>query len=84
MILTLLLKLPKNGEDWGKLIAAKGFKKLLKIQNITQSGHNDRSAIEYITLAYSGCIRTKIRIIFKPERSKANKVSYIGHVRKKY
>ena len=28
MILTPLLKLPKNGEDWGKLIVAKGFKKV--------------------------------------------------------
>ena len=36
-----LLKLPKNGEDWGKLIVAKGFKKLPKIQNIAQSGHTD-------------------------------------------
>ena len=41
MILTPLLKLPKNGEDWGKLIVAKGFKKLPKIQNIAQSGHTD-------------------------------------------
>ena len=32
-------KLPKNGEDWGKLIVAKGFKKLPKVQNIAQSGH---------------------------------------------
>ena len=39
MILTPLLKLPKNGEDWGKLIVAKGFKKLPKIQNIAKSGH---------------------------------------------
>ena len=39
MILTPLLKLHKNGEDWGKLIVAKGVKKLAKIQNITQSGH---------------------------------------------
>ena len=39
MILTPLLKLPKNGEDWGKLIVAKGFKKFPKIQNIAQSGH---------------------------------------------
>ena len=29
----------KNGEDWGKLIVAKAFKKLPKIQNIAQSGH---------------------------------------------
>ena len=39
IILTPLLKLPKNGEDWGKLIVAKGIKKLAKIQNIAQSGH---------------------------------------------
>ena len=39
MILTPLLKLSKNGEDWGKLIVAKAFKKLPKIQNIAQSGH---------------------------------------------
>ena len=32
-------KLPKNGEDWGKLIVAKGFKRLPKVQNIAQSGH---------------------------------------------
>ena len=44
MILTPLLKLPKNGEDWGKLIVAKGFKKLPKIQNIAQSGHTDSMA----------------------------------------
>ena len=39
MILTPLQKLPKNGDDWGKLIGAKGFKKLPKVQNIAQSGH---------------------------------------------
>ena len=27
------------GEDWGKLIIAKGIKKLPKVQNIVQSGH---------------------------------------------
>ena len=27
------------GEDWGKLIVAKGIKKLPKVQNIAQSGH---------------------------------------------
>ena len=42
MILTPLQKLPKNGEDWGKLIVAKGFKKLPKVQNIAQSGHTGR------------------------------------------
>ena len=39
MILTPLQKLTKYGEDCGKLIVAKGFKKLPKVQNITQSGH---------------------------------------------
>ena len=39
MILTPLQKLTKNGEDWGKLIVAKGFKKLPKVQKIAQSGH---------------------------------------------
>ena len=34
-------KFPKNGEDYGKLIVAKGFKKLPKVQNIAQSGHTD-------------------------------------------
>ena len=39
MILTPLQKLPQNIKDWGKLIVAKGFKKLPKVQNIAQSGH---------------------------------------------
>ena len=34
-----LQKLTKNGEDWGKLIVAKAFKKLPKVQHIAQSGH---------------------------------------------
>ena len=46
MILTPLLKLPKNGEDWGKLIVAKGFKRLPKVQNIAQSGHTGRHVNE--------------------------------------
>ena len=41
MILTPLQKLPKNGEDWGKLNVAKGFKRLPKNQNIAQSSHTD-------------------------------------------
>ena len=40
MILTHLQKLPKNVGDLGKLIIARGFKKLPKVQNIAQSGHN--------------------------------------------
>ena len=41
MILTPLPKLPKNVGDLGKLIVAKGFKKLPKVQKITQSGHTE-------------------------------------------
>ena len=39
MILMPLQKLPKNVEDLGKLIVAKGLKKLPKVQKIAQSGH---------------------------------------------
>ena len=45
MILTPLQKLTKNGEDWGKLFVAKGFKKLPKVQNIAQSGHTELGMI---------------------------------------
>ena len=38
-ILTPLYKLPKNVRDLGKLIVAKGLKKLPKVQKIAQSGH---------------------------------------------
>ena len=41
MILTPSQKSTKNGEDWGKLIVAKAFKKLPNVQNIAQSGHTD-------------------------------------------
>ena len=40
-ILTPLQKLPKNVGDLGKLIVAKGFKKLPKVQKIAQSGHTN-------------------------------------------
>ena len=41
-ILTPLQKLPKNVGDLGKLIVAKGFKKLPKVQKNTQSGYTGR------------------------------------------
>ena len=41
MILTPLHKVPKNVGDLGKLIVAKGFKKLPKEQKIANSGHTD-------------------------------------------
>ena len=39
MILAPLQKLPKNVESLGKLIVAKGFKKLPQVQKIANSGH---------------------------------------------
>ena len=41
MILAPFQKLPKNVENLGKLIVAKGFKKLPKVQKIANSGHTD-------------------------------------------
>ena len=38
-VLTPLRKLPKSVRDLGKLIVAKGLKKLPKLQKIAQSGH---------------------------------------------
>ena len=38
-ILTPLQNLPRNVGDLAKLIVAKGFKKLPKVQKIAQSGH---------------------------------------------
>ena len=42
IILTPLQKLPKNAEDWGKLIVAKGLIKLSIVQKIAESGHTGR------------------------------------------
>ena len=39
--MTPLHKLPKNVRNLGKLIVAKGLKKLPKVQKIAQSGHTD-------------------------------------------
>ena len=52
MILTPLQKLPKNGEDWGKLIVSKGFKRLPKVQNIAQSGHTGSNQLPPPLLAF--------------------------------
>ena len=52
MILTPILKLPRNREDWDKLIVAKGFKNLPKIQNIAQSGHTGRITLIVPMLTY--------------------------------
>ena len=39
IFLTPLQNLPKNVGDLGQLVAAKGFKKLPKVQKIAKSGH---------------------------------------------
>ena len=39
MILAHLQNLPKNVGDLGKLVVAKGFKKLPEVQKIAKSGH---------------------------------------------
>ena len=43
-ILRPLQNLPRNVGDLGKLIAAKGFKKLPKVQKIAKSGHTAHDA----------------------------------------
>ena len=54
-ILTHLQNLPWNVGDLAKLIAAKGFKKLPKIQKIAKSGHIDcdRGASLFCTYGFS-------------------------------
>ena len=52
-ILTPLQKLPKNVGDLGRLIVAKGFEILPKVQQIAQSGHTnsiDHKASNFVTL----------------------------------
>ena len=44
MILAPFQKLPKNVENFGKLIVAKGFKKLPKVQKISNSGYTDHES----------------------------------------
>ena len=46
-MLAPLQKLPKNVEDLGKLIVAKGFKKLLKVQKIAKSGHTGYNSRQF-------------------------------------
>ena len=47
------LKLPKNVGDLGKLTAAKGFKKLPKVQKIARSGHTAWQTPNRIFTVYS-------------------------------
>ena len=47
-ILTPLQNLPRNVGDLGKLIVAKSFKKLPKVQKIAQSGHTATKAAQFV------------------------------------
>ena len=49
-ILTTSQKLPKNVGDLGKLIVAKGFKKLPKVLKIAQSGHTAHLDLNFSTM----------------------------------
>ena len=49
-MLTPLQKLPKNVRDLGKLIVAKGLKKLPKVQKIAHSGHTVGKPCDYFSL----------------------------------
>ena len=64
MILTPLQKFPKNVEDLGKLIVAKGFKRLPNVQNIAQSSHTgcNRSSCGILT---SICPLKGLKILLK-------------------
>ena len=53
IILAPLEKLPKNVGDLGKLIVAKGFKKLPKVQKIANSGHTAQDSPTYLCINFS-------------------------------
>ena len=51
-ILTPLQNLPKNLWYFGKLIVAKGFKKLPKVKKIAKSGHTGTTLTIVLTQTY--------------------------------
>ena len=56
MILTSSQQLPKNGEDWGKLIVIKGFKKLPNLVTL---------AVQYLNLNENGQYPVSL-FVFRP------------------
>ena len=54
-ILTPIQKLPKNVGDLAKLIVAKDFKELPKVQKIAQSGHTGLQLHMYGLNCYTTC-----------------------------
>ena len=57
--MTPLHKLPKNVRDLGKLIVAKVFKKLPKVQKIAQSGHTANGAA-HVKVCFTHCQNNQI------------------------
>ena len=70
-ILTPLQNLPKNVRDLGKLIVAKGLKKLPKVQKIAQCGHTVLQPITVLKNGRSEILRRKYlhRIVYHSFRS---------------
>ena len=58
-ILTSLQKLPKNDGDLGKLIVAKGFEKLPKVQYIVQTGHTAGDTVLSKQVSSQNCAHHK-------------------------
>ena len=73
-ILTPLQKLPKNVGDLGKLIVAKGFKKLPKVQKIATSGHTAPKCHlkTYVTLTTDQFIDCTSAILPRPQPINVN------------
>ena len=61
-ILTPLQKLPKNVRDLGKLIVAKGFKKLPKMHKIAQSGHTEGDLPRFKLNSLGGYLHTEVPV----------------------
>ena len=63
--------MPKNVGDLGKLIGAKGFKKLPKVQQIAQSGHTVKvTAVNLccVTMLLKTLFITTARGVLKPDK----------------
>ena len=61
-------KIAQEWGRWGKIIVAKGFKKLPKIQNIAQSGHTG-SYLPTVKVGYSPSCTVYIVLAFYKDNS---------------
>ena len=75
-ILTPIQKLPKNVGDLGKLIVAKGFKKLPKVPKIAQSGHT-AFLVPILLRSLNDTNKTKsIRGLTRLQKGKCQSIQY--------